>query len=233
VLVLALALIAAGVSFSAALAGRVTPREQPTPTAVAQIDEAPLSGGQAPGLSGGPATSGGKGCAVAFQYIIPGPAGPCNGCEVRPGERFDLDLMLHAAGKPVVSQQTYLTFTTRLLQSVDPAGGGCYPAAALQPDTTVFDAVLQNEVCSGDAPCDFRGLKVDGGSIAYASGALSNPAYSGDDFRLARMSFCALAPGDAMIRWQFAPANRATFVNEAERDAAAPCYLEYVIHIAP
>src|SRR5207247_8871248 len=71
-------------------------------------------------------------------------------------------------------------------------------------DNTTFETNLQNQVCNGPGPCTFGSVVADPGTIAYASGAFSNPAFNGD-FRVARAAFCATAPGDAVLHWQFTP----------------------------
>src|SRR5439155_657286 len=74
------------------------------------------------------------------------------------------------------------------------------------PDLTTFEAVLQNETCNGPNPCIFRGVTIDPGSIAFASGALIGcPEGCGGDFRVARITLCAAAAGRAELAFQFSP----------------------------
>src|SRR5207253_8585386 len=70
------------------------------------------------------------------------------------------------------------------------------------------DTVLQNEQCNGPAPCNFRGVFVDPGSFAFASGALNNPGCTQGcqrDFRVASMAWCASNGGRGVVHWQFTP----------------------------
>src|SRR5207253_3824025 len=73
-----------------------------------------------------------------------------------------------------------------------------------------------NEVCDGPAPCTFRGMVVDPGSFAYASGAITNcpngcpdpnqpPPQNQQVFRVAQVGICATAAGQALFHWQFNP----------------------------
>src|SRR5205814_3451691 len=71
---------------------------------------------------------------------------------------------------------------------------------------SMFDAVLQNEVCDGPGTCTFRGVTVDPGSFAFASGALVNcPDGCEGFFRVAQTGWCAVSPGRAVLHWQFSP----------------------------
>src|SRR5439155_5931012 len=106
----------------------------------------------------------------------------------------------------------------------------------LTADLTVFDALLQNEVCNGPNPCIYRSLQVDPGSIAFASGALNNPPYNGPDFLVAHMSLCAHDPGDLVLHWQFsppAPVTRNTSIVDQSSSTVSDrnCYTDYVIHV--
>jgi hypothetical protein len=104
----------------------------------------------------------------------------------------------------LTAQQSYLTFDSAVLQVVDPNGTSCSPVNRVTADTARFEAELQNEACNGPANCEFRGQQVAPGSIAFASGALSNQP-AGGDFRVARIGFCASNGGSVNIQFQFSP----------------------------
>src|SRR5204863_4519623 len=121
------------------------------------------------------------------------------------GSQFTLDLRVNTGDNNINAAQNYLTFTHTVLQNVLVGSPGCGTiTSTLTADTTILDAVLQNEVCNGPGQCHFRTLIVDPGSIAFASGALSHAPPNGD-FRVAQEAFCAIATGDALLHWQFSP----------------------------
>lgn len=122
------------------------------------------------------------------------------------GTRFNFDMYLKAGSNNDASAaQSYLGFSSSLLQVVVYDGIDCTPSYDLKPDPTYFDFNLQNEVCNGPA-CNFRGMRVAPGSIAFASGGLEN-CYSGcgGNFRVAQMAMCGIRPGRAVLHWQFYP----------------------------
>ena len=122
------------------------------------------------------------------------------------GSRIDLDLMVNTGSNNINVAQSYVTFTSSILQNVNAAQVGCVISNTVTGDFTSLDTALQNEVCNGPGNCVFRGQAVGPGSIAYASGALNNcPSGCGGDFRVAQVAFCAVAPGDALVHWQFSP----------------------------
>ncbi len=173
----------------------------------------------------------------AFLFLTPGStAGSCpappNGGSVAVNCRFVLDMMINMGNNPDgAAQQSYLTFTYGLIQnaSVSAIGSSCTVTNTVTADTcgvpgcspgdpTGFEVALQNEVCNGPGQCSFRGLIVDPGSLAYASGALSNPVQGGV-FRVAQVGLCATAPGQAILHWEFSPpahANRDTEIVVAD-----------------
>src|SRR5205823_14321685 len=115
------------------------------------------------------------------------------------------DLMVNTDGFSLEAQQAYLTFTHQLLDNVAATAASCLLTNTLTADTTIFDSLFQNEVCNGPNSCVFRGVTIAPGSIAFASVAFNNPSYSGPDFTVARLAFCATHPGTAVLHWQFAP----------------------------
>src|SRR5205823_2178973 len=126
-------------------------------------------------------------CNGAYHYLLPETeSDPPNGGTVQTGRQFTLDMWINAAGYRLTVQQAYLTFTHQLLDNVAATSTSCVLTSTVTPDLTVFEAVLQNEVCNGPNPCTFRGQSVDPGSIAFASGVLTNPPHSGPDFIVAR-----------------------------------------------
>src|SRR5205823_13855949 len=105
----------------------------------------------------------------------------------------------------------------------------------------------QNEVCNGPGQCNFRGVFVAPGSIAYASGGLLNcpqgcpdpsepPPLNQPVFRVAQIGFCAMAPGQTIIRWEFSPPSLNTRDTEIVADDSTvvnnrACYTNYVINV--
>ncbi len=192
-------------------------------------------------------------CNGAYHFFDPQPGAPANGGTVNVGDRFVLDLKVYAAlyGAPdgLTAQQAYMTYTSQLLQNarVSSIGTSCVPTNTVTGDLSVFDATLQNEVCNGPNPCNFRGVLVDPGSFAYASGALVNcptgcpdpdqpPPQNQQVFRIAQVGFCASAVGRAVIHWQFAPpapAIRDTKIVDFNSNVVNPhaCYVDYVVNV--
>jgi hypothetical protein len=160
------------------------------------------------------------------------PAGPQT---VPVGSRIDLNLMINSGTNSISAAQTYMTFTNSILQVVNSAQPGCVVTSSVTPDNTVFDATLQNEVCNGTSPCDFGRIIDPPGSIAFASGAFGNPPFTGD-FRVAQVSFCANAVGDATIHWEFSPPSppvRDSEITDVDSNNVAnpTLYVDYVIHV--
>lgn len=123
------------------------------------------------------------------------------------GDRFVLDLSVNSGIHPdLTAQQAYLTFTNSVLQNarVDQIATTCVPTNTVTGDFAVFDANLQDEVCNGPGNCTFRGVTTGPGTMAFASGALNNSP-AGGTFRVARIAFCAVGPGTAILHWQFSP----------------------------
>ncbi len=141
---------------------------------------------------------------------VPGScAAPPNGGTVNVGCRFVLDLWVDTGSNPdATAQQSYLTYTYNLIQNarVSTISSTCTLTSTVTPVLDTFDATLQNEVCNGPNPCVFRGSTIDAGSLAFASGALSNcPEGCGGVFQVAQIALCAIAPGQAVLHWQFTP----------------------------
>jgi hypothetical protein len=112
---------------------------------------------------------------------------------------------------------------------------GAKPVRTISGDFSVFDLLLQNEVCNGPGACLFRGIQVPPGSIAFAS-ATANPIGRGKAFRVGLIGLQAIAPGRGTIRWQFAPAdpvNRNTRLTAAGHNSAAgrTWFVDYPINI--
>ncbi len=142
----------------------------------------------------------------AFLELKPQGSAPLNGGTAILGDRFVLELWLNAgSNSDVEAQQSYLTFTWQLLQNarVSNITTTCTLSDRVTGDHTVFDADLQNEVCNGPYPCG-RDVQVLPGWMGYASGALNNPP-AGGYFRVAQIGLCAVAPGQAVLHWQFTP----------------------------
>jgi hypothetical protein len=182
----------------------------------------------------------------AFMQLVPGTGGsvpaPPNGGSVPVGGRFVLDLMVNAGSHTdVEGQQSYLTFTSSILQNarVDLLPSACMLVQTAQADMTTFDSVLQNEVCNGPGNCVFHGTTVGPGSLAYASGAVTNPnclSGCGGTFRVARIGLCAVAPGQAVLHWQFsppAPTDRDTWIADFNNNPVQnqALFTDYVINV--
>jgi hypothetical protein len=153
-------------------------------------------------------------------------------------DRIDFYLNVNLASNiSATSQQAYLTFNNSLLQNVKASNlTGCTITNTVTADTSHFDAVLQNEVCNGPNPCTFRNITVSPGSMAFASGGLTNctDGCTGN-FHVAHVAFCAIAPGQAVVHWQFSPpdpSTRDTQIADANgNQAVRECYQDVVINI--
>lgn len=153
------------------------------------------------------------------------------------GSKFTLDLMINGGTNTITAAQNYLTFTNSILQVVDPVQTGCVLSSTVVPDTAIFDAELQNQVCNSSSSCSFGSVTAPPASIAFASGALVNPPAQGD-FRVAQVAFCANAVGDAVIHWQFsppAPSGRDSNIADVNNNLVSnrALYTDYVVHVVP
>ncbi len=175
----------------------------------------------------------------AFLLFIPQGSAPPNGGTATVGDRFVLELWLNAGSNNVTAQQSYLTYTYDLIKNarVSQIATACVLTSTVTSDPSTFDATLQNEICNGPGQCNFRGLIVDPGSFAYSSGALSNcPDGCGGTFRVAQVGLCAVAPGRALLHWQFTPPAPATRDTEIVAANGAlvhnpALFTDYVINI--
>src|SRR5262249_23310238 len=154
-----------------------------------------------------------------------------NGGTANVGDRITLDMMVHSGAYTVNAQQAFLVFSSPLLQNVRADQPGCVLTNTVTKDVTIFDAPLQNEICNGPDQCNFRGLLVDPGSMAYSSAIGINPSYNGPDFRVAQAAFCVIAPGVATIHWQFWPPdphNRDTEIVDSNniQEQSRACYMD-------
>ena len=145
--------------------------------------------------------------------------------------------MINSGSNNAAAAQSYLTFTNSILQVVNSGQSGCVVTSTVTGDVTIFDAVLQNEVCNSSSPCDFGRIVDPPASISFASGALNNPATSGD-FRVAQIAFCASTTGDALLHWQFSPPAPISRDSEVTDDGAntvsnPTLYTDYVVHVVP
>jgi hypothetical protein len=155
----------------------------------------------------------------AFAHLAPNPV-----LTATVGSKFTLDLLINSGTNTIVGQQSYMTFTNSLLQVVSTGSSGCVASTAVSPDLTTFSTLLQNVVDN------------DLGEIAYASGTFGGGVPPGSDFRVAQISFCASAPGDAIVHWQFsppAPANRNSKIVDSSSNTVSnqALYVDGVIHI--
>jgi hypothetical protein len=163
---------------------------------------------------------------------------PAEWPSVQVGEPFTLDLLIDSGRNNVVAAQSYLSYTSSILQVVRSGATTCALTNTLSTDTTTFDDVIQNEVCNGPSNCAFRGNSVSPGSIAFASGGMAT--CSGGcrgDFRVARVTFCATSEGTAHIHWQFSPPSppnrQSAILNESDHIASTDpgLYQDYVVHV--
>jgi hypothetical protein len=215
-----------------------TPTNTPTITATRTITPTPtntLTFTPTPTITNTPTPTATPPCEV-YHYFAPEAGGPPSGGTVTVGDKFILDLMVEPGTYTVASQQAYITTTYPLLQNVSATQVGCVAANTVTPDTTVFDGVLQNEVCPGPSPCAHGSFNDPPQSINFASSALNNPFYSGPDFRVARIAFCANAPGQAVIGWRFSPPEPIVRDTEITDDlgnvlSLPRCYVQYVVNI--
>jgi hypothetical protein len=114
---------------------------------------------------------------------------------------------------------------------VQTTSSNCVLTNTVTADLTTFDSQLQNQACNGPAPCG----TAPAGSIAFASGAFSNPPANGD-FRVARIGLCPSAPGDAVLHWQFSPPDppsRNSKITDAGSNTVSnpALYHDYTVHI--
>jgi hypothetical protein len=178
----------------------------------------------------------------AFLSLQPGSAGNCsapaNGGTVQVGCRFVLDMMVNMGSVPNgLVMQSYMTFTSSILQNarVSSIASSCDPSSSVTSDLTTFESLLQHEVCDGPGQCVFRGVLIAPGSFAFAQGALSNPP-AGGTFRVAQIGWCAVAPGQAVLHWQFspsAPRNRHTAIVDVNGNMVQDqsLFTDYVINV--
>jgi hypothetical protein len=179
-----------------------------------------------------------------FAHFVPVAGAPANGGTVSPGTKFTLDLYINAGSNRspngATAQQSYMTFNYGVLQMVSPSAN-CSATPPLSmtipPDQTTFETVLQNETCNGPTSCNFRGVISGPGTIAFATGALTNCQQGcGGDFRVGTLTFCAVAGGRAEIAFQFtppAPATRDSEIVIVSGDQAQnpSLYQNYVVNV--
>jgi hypothetical protein len=180
---------------------------------------------------------------------------PPNGGTVQIGDRFVLDLMINGGSNgDMTAQQSYMSFNQAVTGNgrVSSLGTSCTLTNTVTGDTcglpgcgptdgTGFDAILQNEICTVNVPCVFRGVPVPPGSFAFASGALNNGPQGGV-FRVAQIGLCALAAGTSTFTWQFsggpcdtgAPITRDTEIVVSTGDLVQDCtqFVNYTINVA-
>jgi hypothetical protein len=177
----------------------------------------------------------------AYVVLRPETGAPPNGGTVSVGARFVLGMWLNTGTHDNASSaQNYLTFTYGYLQNarVSSIGTSCTVTSTFTADNTTFDATLQNEVCNGPGNCVIRGIDTPPGSMAFASGALINcPTGCGPgEFRIAEIGLCAVAPGQAVLHWQFSPPSPPTrdteIIDITSQQIHNPAlYTDYVINV--
>ena len=149
-----------------------------------------------------------------YGHLVPVSGAPANGGTVSAGTKFNLELRINTGTNPppngITAQQSYMTFNSAVLQVIQPSGNcSATPpnSTTVTADQTTLETVLQNETCNGPQPCDFRGLRIAPGNIAFASGALTRCPQGCDagDIRVATITLCAVAGGRGEINFQFSP----------------------------
>jgi hypothetical protein len=177
----------------------------------------------------------------AYLELRPSAGAPPNGGTARVGDQFVLELWANPGAGSIIGQQSYMLFDPALLQNiraVDALMPGALLSTTIRGDYTTFDTSLQNEVCNGSKPCefrDFREIVAPPGSIAFASAALQGaPAIR--PFRVAQIGVRALAPGRATLHWQVGPADppnrQSALVNAGGTPVTDPARIvDYVINI--
>ncbi|MFL5732805.1 MAG: S-layer homology domain-containing protein, partial [Chloroflexia bacterium] len=205
------------------------------------------AGGLTPGLAlmfsiscGTPQATATGTVATATPTTTPsGPHGYLDGPGRVPAERmsmpFAVNLFVDTGSESIQAAQSYITFPAGDLRVVDGASRTCSDTNRIEPDLTVLNRELQNEVCNGPAPCVFRGNVVQPGSIAFASAVDGNQSVQGN-FHVARITFCAAQPGNFTLRWQFtppAPPNRNSAILNRATDPVAvrSLYQDYVLEV--
>src|SRR5436190_1141489 len=214
---MAVVVLAVGIGLTAngALAGRLS--DASSPSAKALSSQAGNSGiasalGQIAGLPGAPVDAkrnNSPNTTDAFLHWVSAGATPTV-ITVPVGTKIPMELFVNSGSEDnfITAQQSYMTFTYSVLNIVEPNSPGCVLTSTIDADISTFETVLQNEQCNGPAPCIFRGVPVDPGTFAFASGALTNPNCTQGcqgDFRLASMAWCASNGGRGIVHWQFSP----------------------------
>ena len=171
-------------------------------------------------------------CSGAFHYLTPQNPAWCNGCTINTGDRFVLDMMINTGNYSVGAQDAYLSFDAGLVQNINVLQPGCIVTSTITPDSTVFEGGALNEVCNSLVPCTF-GHTQPPGSITFDWGLISNPPYSGPDFRIAQLGFCATAPGTLSIHWEFTTTRYTDILNSVPGPPVNDpiCYEDYTINI--
>jgi len=149
----------------------------------------------------------------AYAHLVPGGV-----VTATVGTSLTLDLYINSGSNIVTGQQSYLTFTNSLLQVVNSNQPGCVLTNTVTPDYTTFEAGLANRADNGT------------GEITYASGTFGSGAVG--DFRVARITFCATAAGDAIIHWQFSSPRNSEIIDNNSAVVSNPAlYQDVIVHI--
>ncbi len=184
-----------------------------------------------------------------FVHLVPTEGAPAPNGSTTVGTKFILDLYVNvgsnASPNGATAVQSYMTYNSSVI-AVIPANGSCSSIpnnTTIAPDPTVFDSVLQNEVCNGPVGCTLRGVSLQPGNLAFASGALADcptgcpdATHTDPNFKVASITFCAVGGGTSTIHWQFAPQVPATrdseivlFDGSLVQDRSR--YQDYVINV--
>ncbi|MEO8287324.1 MAG: right-handed parallel beta-helix repeat-containing protein [Chloroflexota bacterium] len=175
----------------------------------------------------------------AVLELRPQGKAPANGGTVHVGDRFTLELWVNAkAGTSVVAQQGYLTFPANQLQlgKQNRPTPGSGSTGLVTADSSVLDITLQNQICDGPGACNFNGMKVPAGSLAFATSSL-NQSGTGS-FRVGQVTVQATAAGTAQLHWQFSPQDPNTrntkIVTENGFEVTkSGQFVDYVLNVLP
>src|SRR5438477_7809634 len=209
---LLLVAIAFGITSGSALAGRLTDMPAPNVPAAGNAGQTPDKSNTAPSSPLDHAFMTIEGSLTDFGSL---PVNPNSGDAVTTGDRFVLDLFVHAQDHSGSAMQAYVTYTNPLadVADVNNLPNSCILVQTAKADPSTMDSTLQNEWCNGPADCTFRGVQTPAGWGAYAAGALNScPAPNGcpGDYRVAQIGWCAFQPGTFTIHWQFSPPDPVT-----------------------
>src|SRR5437762_4874030 len=164
---LLLVAIAFGITSGSALAGRLTDMPAPNVPDARNAGQTPDKSNAAPSSPLDHAFMTIEGSTTDFGSL---PVNPNSGDVVTTGDRFVLDLFVHAQDHAGSAMQAYVTYNNQLadVADVNALPTSCVLVQTAKADLTSFDSTLQNEWCNGPAGCVCRAVSVPAGWGAYA-----------------------------------------------------------------